>query len=129
MKSLRTIPARIASCITLGVACLSIQPETGHAQNCRADIAKLCAQAAPGRSRVSQCLRQGFEQLSPGCKSHVRAVSVQLKETRQPCEDDLQLLCEGQDLTEDRIAGCLQRNRAALTADCRRLSDRMQKIR
>jgi hypothetical protein len=97
------------------------------AASCRGDIAKACAQTAPGGSRVSQCLRQGMEQLSPGCRAHVRAVNLQLKETRAPCEDDLLLLCEGVDLTEARIASCLARNRASLTPACRRIADLMQK--
>jgi hypothetical protein len=74
-------------------------------------------------------MKQGLEQLSARCRAHVRAVELQLKETRQPCEDDLLLFCEGADLTEAGIAGCLARNRASLSAECRRLADAMQKKR
>src|SRR5262245_40476942 len=85
-----------------------------RAKSCQAEIAKGCAQIQPGRSRVSQCMRQGLDTASLDCRAHARAVTLQLKETRQPCEDDLLLLCEGADLTEAGIAGCLARNRAAL---------------
>lgn len=117
------------------VLALQLLPEaTGRAfaqaaESCRGDIAKACAQVQPGRGRMAQCVRQALDQLSPGCRTHERAVRLQLKETRQPCEDDLLQFCDGIDLTEARIAGCLARNRAALSADCRRIADLMRRTR
>jgi hypothetical protein len=108
---------------------LPAAPASAQTTSCQADIAKLCARSTPGRGQVAGCLRQNLEQISGPCKAQLQAVSVQLKETRQPCEDDLLRFCDGADLTEARIAACLNRNRAALAPECRRLSDLLQKTR
>ena len=94
---------------------------------CQADVAKLCAQSARGAGRVSQCIKQNMQELSSPCRTHVQNVDAALKETRQPCQDELLLLCNEADLTEPRIATCLNRNRAALSDNCKRLSDLLQK--
>jgi hypothetical protein len=115
------------------VAGLGLQaPMKAHAQVaavCRADIAKACAGLAAGGGRVSQCMQQSLDQASTDCRAHARAVSIQIKETRQPCADELLLFCAGGDLTEQGIPGCLQRNRAVLSSACQRLADRMVKRR
>jgi hypothetical protein len=119
----------IHAAVVLALALPMARDASAQAASCQAEIAKQCAQTAPGRSRIAGCLRQSLDQLSSRCRAHVQAVTLQLKETRQPCEDELLLFCEGADLTEAGIAGCLRRNSAALSPECRRLADLLQKTR
>jgi hypothetical protein len=129
MTPLTTPHAKTAFIVVLASFLGSTEPAFGQTTRCQAEIAKLCAHTTPGRNQIAGCLRQNLEQLSSGCRSQIQAVSFQLKETRQPCEDELLLFCDQADLTEPRIAACLNRNRAALGPECRRLSDLLQKTR
>jgi hypothetical protein len=117
--------------LTLATILLSFMsvPDSGAQEQaiaCKADVAKFCGQTQPGRGRMTQCLKQSDQDLSIPCRNHIKNVDLQLKETRQPCRDELVLYCEGLELTEPRIAQCLNRNKAAFSVECKRLTDLMQ---
>jgi len=120
---------RSARCIAAaGVVCVGVGfAGSALAQNCKAEIAKFCAQAQLGRGRVVECLKQNDQGLSAPCREQARQAAIALKETRQACEEDVLQNCEGQDLSEGRLQQCLKRNRAQLSAECQRLTDLMEK--
>lgn len=121
---------RVVMCLALAGALLVAYAAAAQpVLPCRAELARLCAHVTKGRGHLTQCLQQNTEQLPDNCRQHLRDVLAQLKETRQPCEDDLLLFCAGADLAEPRIVGCLHRNHGALTSACSHLTDLLQKTR
>lgn len=94
--------------------------------SCKADVARFCSQIQPGGGRIARCLRQSEGQLSAPCRERIKMVAVQLKETNQACQDEVQQHCTGVELGGGRIAQCLKRNLDKLSPECRTLANLVQ---
>lgn len=125
MKYVRNI--KIAVVISIVIATVALCISTlgdmhAFAQGagaCAGDIEYFCPSVQPGGGRMSQCLIQHKQQLSPSCKIHIAEVIEQLKEVHQACEDDIMVLCPGVQPGGGRIAQCLKANKAWLSAECK----------
>lgn len=56
------------------------------------DIQKYCPSVKPGGGEVARCLSQHKDELSNGCKSRLSALTEQVKEADQTCQDDIMLV-------------------------------------
>jgi len=120
MKREQSILRRMlaGAALGFGLACSANAP----AAECRADVAKFCAQVDPGGGRVGQCLKESQWQLSQGCQQHAELVAARTKETLQACQDEIVQYCSSAEVEGRRIAQCLKRENPRLSPECRALA-------
>ena len=106
----------------LGLALAGNAMAQAPAAECRADVAKFCAQVEPGGGRVGQCLKESQWQLSQGCQRHAELVAARTKETLQACQDEIVQYCSSAEVEGRRIAQCLKRENPRLSPECRALA-------
>ena len=112
----------------LGLACAATAlAQAPAAAECRADVAKFCAQVAPGQGRIARCLKESQWQLSPACQEHAERIAVQTKETLQACQDEILQFCSSGEVQGRGIAQCLKRENPHLSPECKVLSKLLQK--
>jgi hypothetical protein len=111
----------------LGLACSANAPAQAPAAECRADVAKFCAQVQAGEGRVARCLKESQWQLSAACQQHVDLVAARTKETLQACQDEILQFCSSGEVEGRGIAQCLKRENPRLSPECRALAKLLQK--
>ena len=74
MTQLARIKAAVAGAV--GLAALTFGAGAGHAASrdqqehaCRGDALHLCARDVPNKAKITACMKQHYDQLSPACKA------------------------------------------------------------
>lgn len=91
------------------------------ANPCEGDIARFCANFAPGKGMIAECLSQHEAELSSGCKAqHLAQLAEVLRQTHEVCEPDSSRFC-GAELQQPgiRLLNCLRINQTGLSSECR----------
>lgn len=119
----QSIVSRMLAGVALGVGlvCVADVPAQAPAADCRAEVAKFCAQVEPGQGRVAQCLKESQWQLSAACQAHADVVAKRMKETLQACRDEALQYCSSAEVNSGRIGQCLKRNNPRLSLECKAL--------
>jgi hypothetical protein len=86
---------------------------------CSGDVMKFCQSVQPGQGDVSRCLVQNKQGLTPGCQSRLSALSEQVKEADQACQDDIMLYCSDVQAGGGRVKQCLKEHDSWLSFNCR----------
>ena len=86
---------------------------------CAGDIEKFCQGVQPGGGRITKCLAQHKDELTPGCKARVEEVVLQLKGMQQACEDDIMTFCPDVKPGGHRIVKCLRLHESELSSECK----------
>jgi len=119
MKSMQSVPARLAAGAALCAGLTLSGGALAQAPSCKADLAKFCPQAKPGGGQIAACLKTNTAQLSPSCKARVGQMKELLKEVHQACEEDIHFLCDGIQPGGGRIAACLKQSESEVSAGCK----------
>jgi len=92
---------------------------------CSGEIKSLCAKVTPGEGRLVACLYAHEDELSGRCDyvlleaaSQLTTITAQMNEIARVCKPDIELLCQGAQPGQGRIAQCLRTNQKALSAPC-----------
>lgn len=117
-------------------------PVAAHAEKgndaCRADIERLCPDAGKDRKAVRACLTENAASLSAECtaktkkkakaknKSSAKRAAAKAK-MEAACGADIQQFCAG--TTGKATAQCLQKNSAAISAECKAVAGAKKKRR
>ena len=97
----------------------------GDAYPCREDMTRLCAGVTPGEGRLRDCVRAHVKELSPGCRTRLRAADQMSPPGRLDprgavaCRDDVERLCKGIPSGGGRWLRCLQERATDLSDACR----------
>jgi hypothetical protein len=86
---------------------------------CTGEIQKYCANVKPGGGEVARCLGQHKADLSNGCQSRLSALTEQVKEADEACQDDIMLVCGGVEPGGGRVLQCLKDHQSWLSFDCK----------
>jgi hypothetical protein len=90
---------------------------------CRADAQRLCQGVEAGKGRVARCLQENEAQVSGECKAHMARAHEAMRERmaafNEACKGDVEQHCGSVDAGKGRVAACLRKNEAALSAPCR----------
>lgn len=86
---------------------------------CTGDVMKFCQGVQLGQGDVSRCLTQNRQSLSAGCQSRISALTEQVKEADQACQDDIILYCSDVQPGGGRVKQCLQERDSWLSFNCR----------
>jgi hypothetical protein len=89
---------------------------------CKADAQQLCKDVRPGRGRITRCLAQNKDRLSPACREKITQV-----EQRHPCMADMERFCKGVQPGGGAINRCLSEHQAQLAPACKAAFDKAQK--
>lgn len=92
-----------------------------RADECRADVERLCAGIPPGGGRIAACLKANQAQVSPACKAQLASVARMVKEVGAACQDDVQNYCAGVTPGQGAVVRCLAENKASLQPACMEL--------
>jgi len=111
----------VGAALSLGLVLAGSALAQAPAADCRADVAKFCAQVEPGQGRVAQCLKESQWQLSAACQAHADVVAKRMKETLQACRDEALQYCSSAEVNSGRIGQCLKRNNPRLSPECKAL--------
>jgi Cysteine rich repeat len=96
------------------------KPPRAVVQSCRADVKRLCPEAAgSGSKAVVGCLVQKKDQLEPGCKSALKHAK-RVQAFRRACGPDVKKLCTGVDPGNGRIVACLKEHQDEVSAECKK---------
>jgi len=92
---------------------------------CGAEIKDLCSKVTPGNGRLVACLYANEDQLSGRCDyvlleaaSQLTSISTEMNEIARVCKPDIELLCQGAEVGQGRIAQCLRKKQKALSLPC-----------
>jgi hypothetical protein len=92
---------------------------------CTGEIRDLCSKVTPGEGRLIACLYANEDQLSGRCDyvlleaaSQLTTITAQMNEVARVCKPDIELLCQGAQPGQGRIAQCLRKQQKALSAPC-----------
>ena len=95
------------------------------ANNCGADINKLCKGVNLGNNRIRDCLAQNSAQVSQQCSTTLASVltSIQARQNAQAsvmkvCRDDAARKCEGVVKGDAHILSCLLKASRTVSAKC-----------
>ena len=86
---------------------------------CTGEIQKYCPNVKPGGGEVARCLGQHRADLSNGCQSRLSALTEQVKEADEACQDDIMLVCGGVESGGGRVLQCLKDHQSWLSFDCK----------
>jgi hypothetical protein len=86
---------------------------------CTGDVMKFCQSVERNEGSVANCLLQNKPALSPGCQSRLSALSEQLKEADQACQDDIMLYCSEMQPGGGRVVKCLKDQESWLSINCK----------
>ena len=86
---------------------------------CSEEIAKFCKEVKPGGGHVISCLKEHDKELSTTCREKIREMGERLEECQKACCDDVKKLCGGIKPGMGRIAKCLKKHSAELSASCK----------
>jgi Golgi apparatus protein 1 len=96
---------------------------------CSKDIATFCADVPQGGGRMVRCLQANKAKLSPGCQALLEQKQQRIDKRRSTrksgsawvstCMDDIQKFCKEVPAGGGRIAECLGKQQAALSAACK----------
>jgi len=96
------------------------------AANCSQDIAKYCAKVNLAGGRITQCLTQNANSISPACKGSMGGVANLLKKRSaaraalpRTCERDRLRLCQGIVAGDANLLECFDKVKANVSAACR----------
>lgn len=94
-----------------------------HAQGkgegaCAPDAKKFCGDVKPGGGRVLKCMKSHEAELSPACKSELKAAAERVEQVRQECEADAKKFCKGIKPGQGRILSCLKSHQSELAPAC-----------
>ncbi len=100
---------------------------------CRADVEKLCKGVEPGEGRLAHCMKEHESEISPGCKEHMakmhEAMQKRMQAFNEACKGDVEKYCKDVKPGEGRMAGCLRKNEASLSAGCKEQMTQMDERR
>ena len=85
------------------------------AQECVADIKKLCAGVEPGGGKAAACIKEHFAELSSGCQDLVMKAAAVAK----VCEADVKKLCGDVKPGGGAVAACLKAKAADISDACK----------
>jgi hypothetical protein len=98
---------------------------TQLADNCGADIKKLCKGINLGNNRIRDCLASKAPQVSPQCTSTMASVLTSIEKRQQAqaavlkvCRDDAARRCQGVVPGEAHILDCLLRASRSVSSKC-----------
>jgi hypothetical protein len=86
---------------------------------CTGDVMKFCQSVERGEGSTAKCLVQNRKELSPGCQSRVSALTEQVKEADEACQDDIMLQCSEVQPGGGRIVECLKERESWLSFNCK----------
>lgn len=110
--------------VSSAFALLAAGVATGaHAQGkgegaCAPDAKKFCGDVKPGEGRVLKCMKRHEAELSPACKSELKAAAERFEQVRQECEPDAKKFCKGIKPGQGRILSCLKSHESELAPAC-----------
>ena len=85
---------------------------------CRQDVAKFCADAAPGQEK-HKCMRAHQAELSAECKSFIAERRETFQAARKACASDADKFCADAEHGRGQVASCLREHTADLSPDCK----------
>ncbi|MGD0278075.1 MAG: cysteine rich repeat-containing protein [Smithella sp.] len=116
MKKARwALSAAVMFCI---VSSLCYAQDMNRKGPCKADIDKFCKDVKPGHEQTAQCMRRHENELSSSCEYYIDAEKEKARDFIKACKPDAEKYCKDIRSGHGRIARCLKRNQAKLSADC-----------
>lgn len=123
----------LAIAIVLAVfLCLSIPAQAGDqlvqsvVDGCKKELDTYCKNVTPGEGRMLACLYAYGDKLSGQCEFALYDAAAQLERAVaalsyvvNECQDDLEELCSNVAVGEGRLAKCLEKNEAKVSARCK----------
>ena len=102
----------------LSVLFLGTDVRAEDAGLCTEDVTKFCKGIRFGGGRISTCLNEHANELSPGCSRQQGRMS---RRVFQECQDDAAKFCSTVRPEDRRIIRCLLRNETELSIECREM--------
>lgn len=87
------------------------------ANPCQGDIQKYCAQVNAGMGKVTKCLLENKDKLTPACKKEVTD-PMSTSNWQNPCQKDLVDFCADMPLRGEKLSYCLLKNETKLGRSC-----------
>ncbi|MEW5743335.1 MAG: cysteine rich repeat-containing protein [Myxococcota bacterium] len=89
---------------------------------CAEDTKQLCGDVKPGGGRVTECLKQKSDRLSPGCKAKLDADAAfarkAIEEFGRACKEDVERHCGSIEPGGGRLYGCLSQHQLEISSAC-----------
>jgi hypothetical protein len=105
----------------------AIQGDVGDQvlNGCNTELARFCAEVAPGEGRLLACLYAHGDKLSRRCDFALYSAAARLERAIgamtyvvSECRGDLETHCAGMDAGEGRVAQCLKDHASELSPGC-----------
>jgi len=104
--------------LVVTLAAASVAGVASAESPCRADVEKLCPDAAATAGGLQACVRSNEAKLSEACKRQLEKVKGRVGPLLPACRYDITLLCSDVAPGDGRIRECIQAKREQVTPEC-----------